>query len=439
MSTPTPTPNGAEPTARVDLTARPERRLIRPGGSHRHIDFAVQVTAAAPPPNAQRPPVAVGLVIDRSGSMHGEKLTTAKQAALAVVDQLTDRDRVALVVFDDQIDVIQPATAVAPVIQARLRAALQRIESRGSTALHEGWLTGCQAIAGDAQGEAIARCFLLTDGQANVGQTDPEAIASEAAAVRAHAGVGTSTFGIGADYDEDLLAPLATAGGGQFYHLRGPAEIATTFVEELGDLLAIAARNARLEISAAPGVTLEVISQFWVEQTAEANVWTISLGDLVAQSDPVHVVVRCGFPATVPGEDQAVNARIVWSDGRREQATEWREVRFTGAPNSACDAEPRDAEAMRIIGRHQTEQARRDAARQSKLGDLPGARRTLRMKAAAIRAYAGDDADLQEALSDLADIEAQVATAPAAPLTLKEQYYQSSIRSRGKRDRRGGP
>ena len=92
-----------------------------------------------------------------------------------------------------------------------MRAELSRIDARGSTALHEAWLTGCRLIAPDrAQTGRLTRTFLLTDGLANVGLTDAEQIAVQAGEVRANAGIGTSTFGIGVDYDEGLLG----VGGG---------------------------------------------------------------------------------------------------------------------------------------------------------------------------------------------------------------------------------
>jgi Ca-activated chloride channel family protein len=93
----------------------------------------------------------------------------------------------------------------------------------------------------------LTRCFLLTDGLANVGLTDLEQIAAQAAGVRTHAGVGTSTFGIGDDYAESLLGPMAVAGGGQFHHLRTPVDIARTFLGELAEMLCAAALNVLLE------------------------------------------------------------------------------------------------------------------------------------------------------------------------------------------------
>src|SRR5262245_33828058 len=178
-------PDASNVTMTMDL--RPERRFIRQGGSFRHIDFHLRVTAPASAVRAERTPLTLALVLDRSGSMQGEKLRTAKRAALAVLDGLEERDRAALVIFDDHIDVLQPLGSVDAAFKANVRAALSPVEARANTALHEGWLTGCKAIASEtvpANEQSLSRCFLLTDGLANVGVTDPEQIAGEAAGIR---------------------------------------------------------------------------------------------------------------------------------------------------------------------------------------------------------------------------------------------------------------
>ena len=124
----------------------PSGDSIRPHGSSRHVDFHIRVGAVPRAEHSERPPLAISLVLDRSGSMHGDKIVTARRAAIAVLEHLDERDRVAAVVFDDHIDVLQESTPVTPDARARLRAQLLAVEARGRTALHEGWLTGCQAI-----------------------------------------------------------------------------------------------------------------------------------------------------------------------------------------------------------------------------------------------------------------------------------------------------
>jgi Ca-activated chloride channel family protein len=74
----------------VELAAACERRLVRPRGSRRHVVLAVRGPSAGTP--TERAPMSLALVIDRSGSMSGGKLATAKAAALMVLDRLDERD-----------------------------------------------------------------------------------------------------------------------------------------------------------------------------------------------------------------------------------------------------------------------------------------------------------------------------------------------------------
>lgn len=421
----------------IRLTSRAERSLIRNGGSYRHIDFHIQVGRVPEVGPGRRQPVSLSLVLDRSGSMAGDKLEMAKSAALAVVDRLAEGDRLAVVVFDNEIDVIQPAAPVTPELKTRVGLALKAIEARATTALHEGWLTGCHAIAGEelgGGGDNLARCFLLTDGLANVGETDPERIAAEAAGIRQNARISTSTFGIGEDYSEELLAPMAVAGGGQFHHLRGPRDIASTFVGELGDLLATATRQMRLELRLPPGVTLEVVSSYWTEQISpDGRTWSIEVGDLPGGEER-HVVVRLGFPPQNGLEGHTILARLLCVVSGSTFSTDWHEVRFTYADDQACEVEPRDRTVMHWVGLHHSHLAQREAARLGKQGDLPAGRERLRKVMARIEEYAGDDAELQAALREMRSLHSRLAERPLSSMAAKETWFRSNLLSRGQKD-----
>lgn len=418
------------------LSAHSERRLIRTGGSFRHAVFHVHVAEEERAPVA-RSPLRLALVLDRSGSMAGGKLDTAKRAALAILDQLTAQDILAVVIFDDRIDVLQEAAPVTPALKARVRAALAPVQPRGSTALHEGWLTGCHAIAAaGSPGVDLARCFLLTDGLANVGETDPETIATQAAGIREQTGIGTSTFGIGADYDEGLLGPMAVAGGGQFHHLRSAEEIARTFLGELGELLAVAVRQVYLEIEAAPDIHVEVISEYWAQQEpGDGWRYRIPIGDLLGGEER-YVVVRFGFPPGAAPERRAVRARLRWWSDSAEHSTPWQELVFTYASHLECDAEARDGRVMHWVGLHHAARARRVATERSRRGDLQGAREILQAVARRIAEYAGSDVELQAALHELRQMEQLVADRPVDAMTAKELRYQTMLRSRMQRDHR---
>jgi Ca-activated chloride channel family protein len=136
-------------------------------GSLRHVDFLIRVSGPMQP-TTSRAPLALGLVLDRSGSMGGPKIDTARRAALAVLDRLTEKDRIGAVVFDERIDVLQERAPATREVKARLRAELMAVQPRGSTALHEEWLTGCRAIAPRVQSEAV----VLAHPQHAIGRRD---------------------------------------------------------------------------------------------------------------------------------------------------------------------------------------------------------------------------------------------------------------------------
>ncbi len=432
--------SGPVPGSRANITLRmrPERRLIRQGGSFRYIDFHLSVEQTTA--RTTRTPLTLALALDRSGSMAGEKIRIAKHAALSVLDRLDERDQAAVVVFDDRIDVVQAKAAVTAAFKASVRAALALIEARANTALHEGWLTGCKAIASEdtppAAEVGLSRCFLLTDGLANVGVTDPEQIAGEAAGIREHAGIGTSTFGIGTDYNELLLGPMAVAGGGQFHHLREAKEIANTFIGELGDLLAVAARQVRLELEVEPGVDVDLVSTYWSSREGGAPLrWSIAIGDLLS-GDERHVVMRFGFPAQQGQDGYAVRARVLWVADGGERGAEWQEARFRYAGQTDCDAEARDPSVMHWVGLHEADRAHREAIKRSREGDLAGAREKLKKVAAAIAGYAGEDEELQASIAELQHTEYEMTNAPLPSAVSKEMLYTKQTRSRGQKDYR---
>ncbi len=256
-------------TTRTDTTfsVRPDRRLIRPT-SHSQRFVLARIAAPRATTERERPPVNLAIVLDRSGSMSGEKIRVAKVAVEEAIARLRPDDRFSVVVYDDVVDVVIESDARLGRGAPRRHRAAARPSTRGAAPTSA--RAGCAAANRSPRhlvDRGVNRCLLLTDGLANVGITDPDQLASHAAELRAR-GVSTSTFGVGNDFDERLLQALADAGGGHFYYIADAPQIRDAITSEVGETLEVVARDVDLEITARDDIRIEPISPYPVRAPA---------------------------------------------------------------------------------------------------------------------------------------------------------------------------
>lgn len=174
------------------------------------LTLLVELTAPTPTSDVVRQPATLQVVLDRSGSMAGDRLDGAKSALISLVDRLDPQDNLGIVAFDSQVQVTVPAGPLKN--KAAVKQAIAAITDGGSTDLSGGYLRGLQEarrIAGPAGGTVL----LISDGHANAGVTDPVALGKVATEAATHR-LTTSTVGFGLGYDETLLAALAQGGSG---------------------------------------------------------------------------------------------------------------------------------------------------------------------------------------------------------------------------------
>ncbi len=160
---------------------------------------------------SKRLPVNIAIVIDRSGSMQGDKIKHAREAALQAIDRLRDNDIVSIVAYDTSVEVLVPATKVSDreEIKGRIRA----IKAHGSTALFAGVSKGAAEVRKFLDDKHVNRVILLSDGLANVGPSSPMELGQLGRSLIKE-GVSVSTMGLGTGYNEDLMSKLAIESSG---------------------------------------------------------------------------------------------------------------------------------------------------------------------------------------------------------------------------------
>ena len=182
----------------------------------------------------------IAVVLDRSGSMKGEKIEYVKTATKILASQLNQNDILSLTVYDDEVNKLVPPAKMKDL--HGFGPAVDSVFSGGMTFLSGGYEQGCIFAKENKSDKNISRVMLLTDGLANEGITDPDQLAS-IALKKNNDGITTTTIGVGKDYDESLLGKMAENGGGGTYYIENPDDAPSVFQEELGYLKSLVATN----------------------------------------------------------------------------------------------------------------------------------------------------------------------------------------------------
>jgi len=288
-----------------------KKGFLRAAADATHV--LVRLVAPAQPvtensASAQRAPLDLALVIDRSGSMSGDPLKAALESSVRIIQGLRSDDRIAVVTFDDHVQVVQPLVAVGDAHDLVTRVRL--IESGGSTALFDGWQEGVKQLAPFVKKERIARVILLTDGQANHGLVD-EAKIFEHVAKAAGASITTSTVGLGHGFNETLLTGMAKAGEGAANFGQTADDLSEAFEEQFAILSNSFLRQVKITVQGGSDVQARLLGELLEDGVTR----TRKLGTLPWNS-ALTAVVELKIGANAKADSLlAVNFTAVTKDG----------------------------------------------------------------------------------------------------------------------------
>lgn len=309
---PEPEPAPGALTQGFRLTPRVSHRTVHTAGQDVYLDVSLEALAGTSP---ARGPMSLAVVVDRSGSMAGNKLAHAKAAAHRVVERLVEGDFLALVDYGSNVRV-KELQAVTPAAKSDWHAFIDAIEDDGGTNISAGLDEALLALRAAPMSTA-RRAILLSDGQPTEGDTSSEGLVARIRTLRG-SGITVSSVGIGADFNENLMQALAEVGGGTYGYVHNESQVSTALNADLDHAARTVARQVKVRVEFPQGVVLQEV--FGHSVTHQGGQAVITVPDLVA-GFPHSVVMRARI---TPGEasDHLFFANVVASfDAAAGQAT----------------------------------------------------------------------------------------------------------------------
>ncbi|HEU4870341.1 MAG TPA: VWA domain-containing protein [Pyrinomonadaceae bacterium] len=407
-------------------------------GREQTVDVLIRITppALSLDPSSRsnwkgRPDLNLSLVLDRSGSMEGEKMVRAREAAMFCVDQMLPTDRLSVVTFDDRIEVLFPSEPVTN--KQSMKDLISRVTARGSTALHEAWVRGGLTVSERMLDQGINRVVLITDGLANVGITNTDEIVTQAMGLYQR-GVSTSTIGIGADFNEDLLMPMAQSGGGNAWHVVEPDDMQRIFQVELEGLIAQFAHTVSLSLIPADGVrVVDLLNDFDLTETGRYRLPNLQAGS------PLDVVVQLRVGSEDVGTQmRLLDLRLGFTPQDAKNAEVLKQAHTVEFANHAeIERSEMNEEVIKAVQLLMNARARNEAMKRMDRGDYAGAEMVIGMalgQTQAMSARCAPAAAMTDEMASLQETAMSLKDRLKDKMSRKKLAYAAYSRQTGKAD-----
>lgn len=335
------------------------------------------------------------LVLDRSGSMDGEKMENLKEAAGYVVDHLNENDLVSVTVFDDQVETVIPNQSLKD--REEVKSRLESVIPRGGTQISDGLKAGLAEAWKGFSKDRVNRIILLTDGQT----WDDEAACLTLADEAGKTGIAITSIGIGEEWNEKLLLQLAERSHGNSHWIQNPIAILDAFRQEVEGAQSVAATNLSMTARMSPGVkpvkvyaTMPMISDVSTKAVNNQNVMT-DLGSLDSRRGQA-MLIEARVPPQKAGKFRLGQVEVTYdvpSRGIKGQSV--KADLFVMFTDDAAAAAKVNAEVMNLVEKVSAFKLQTRALTEAEAGNIAGATQKLQ-SAATVLLNLGED-ELAEA------------------------------------------
>ena len=241
----------------IQVTATPLYDTIA-SGVRQELPVLVRIMAGKQIADIERKPMNVSVVLDRSGSMDGNKLENSKKAVNQLISLLKEEDRLHFVIYDNKVE-----TILTNVSSATAKDSLQKVDevkAGGCTDLFAGVQRGVDLVVKHHQEGMLDVVFLFSDGQANNGIMGTEKIGHCIKELHAEHGVRFITFGIGSDYNEKLMSSIARVGKGNYFFIDNMERIPELVSKAYSGFTNVVAEKLVLKVRGVGGTVLDSLS-----------------------------------------------------------------------------------------------------------------------------------------------------------------------------------
>lgn len=250
----------------------------------------------------------LAIVIDRSGSMKGDRIANAIQGATAAIDHLGDGDTVSVTAFDTKPTLVVPSTVVNGGNREQIKAEIRKITLGGDTCISCGLE---EAMVQLVQGNGtVDRMILLSDGDATAGVRDVAGFKAITDRARAK-GISVTTIGVGVSYNQKILGSIAQQSGGGHYFIEDTSSLEKVFQAEAEKLRSTVAAEVEASIELGQGVELDRVFDRSFRMVGRRVV--VQLGSF-ARGDAKTVLMRVRVPTRAEGEEMVADVSVAYRD-----------------------------------------------------------------------------------------------------------------------------